>query len=641
MSYIQSHTKEGIRHHLNEVGFEKARIDRALRVYEANYAIYDVTTIREIIYQLSIRDKLKQWKQSNQTMFYSRIQARKALKTFDVHDYYIEGALKQYEKQQISDNNKTLYDMEEIIEIVSQLRSVRTPHQKQNELSIAIGATPVQDIEIDGFTEYTADVTTPGTPKSVTQDIQSIQSPMSPEGGHIHTQITPQSQANRNSPYSFAVAHQQIQHKQQQQIQQQQHQHIQQHKMVVPPERQHQQHINKHIQRDKKMKDKNMNKNSNKNSNKNMNKKHIRNIKHNANKLQLEYIEKEIIMTEKSYNDGLNILLNDLILPIFEHKYIDRKYYNKIISTIPNLIEFHTEFLTELNTAYNSKHKSLSRVFNRYILENQREFINIYLKYICDYNNILDIFGTRLHGNKLLNQYLKNKRKEKKSLYNYLILPIQRVPRYILLLKDLKKYTSNLDKDYENIENAIIIITEITETINSQQKRVENMRKCIEIQDSLHGLKHPIVDQNNIRKYENNFVFIDKETNHQRIFYIFNDIVIMANNKKKVKYVLDIRTIDIKMDTSYTYNNNYSEDTQNDEKSNEFIEFTLITGITKPMIFFSDSISNISKMQTLIETNRYGVWTQDLKDNSNDNTQSKSQSDSLQNHLVRQLALVL
>ncbi len=34
MSYTQSQTKDGIRRHLNEVGFEKARIDRALRVYE-------------------------------------------------------------------------------------------------------------------------------------------------------------------------------------------------------------------------------------------------------------------------------------------------------------------------------------------------------------------------------------------------------------------------------------------------------------------------------------------------------------------------------------------------------------------------------------------------------------------------------
>ncbi len=33
------------------------------------------------------------------------------------------------------------------------------------------------------------------------------------------------------------------------------------------------------------------------------------------------------------------------------------------------LIEFHGEFLTELNTAYNSKYESLCHVFDRYILE--------------------------------------------------------------------------------------------------------------------------------------------------------------------------------------------------------------------------------------------------------------------------------
>ncbi len=45
-----------------------------------------------------------------------------------------------------------LYDMENIIEIVSELRSLRTPHQNgKNNLSNVICATPVNDIEIDGF----------------------------------------------------------------------------------------------------------------------------------------------------------------------------------------------------------------------------------------------------------------------------------------------------------------------------------------------------------------------------------------------------------------------------------------------------------------------------------------------------------
>ena len=52
---------------------------------------------REIIYRMAIKDKLTLWQKSNKTIFHSRIQIKKALKTFDVHDYYIEGAIKKYE----------------------------------------------------------------------------------------------------------------------------------------------------------------------------------------------------------------------------------------------------------------------------------------------------------------------------------------------------------------------------------------------------------------------------------------------------------------------------------------------------------------------------------------------------------------
>ncbi len=155
----------------------------------------------------------------------------------------------------------------------------------------------------------------------------------------------------------------------------------------------------------------------------------------NHNATQIENIEHEIITAERNYCAGLNVLLNELILPIFENK-----YKSTMVSSIPSLLQFHEGFLTELNTTFNSKHHSMANTFNKYILQNKSEFVR-------DYNSILDLLGTTLHGNKLLNQLIKRMRKEKKSLLSYLILSIQRIPRYILLLKDLKK-------DYRNCRNV-------------------------------------------------------------------------------------------------------------------------------------------------------------------------------------------
>ena len=166
------------------------------------------------------------------------------------------------------------------------------------------------------------------------------------------------------------------------------------------------------------------------------------------------------------------------------------------------------------------------------------------------------------------------------------------------------------------------------------------------------GLKHPIVDQSNLRKFEGKFTFLSKDkSNHERIFYVFTDIVIVANHKKKVKYVLDIRTIDVKMDTSalnmdrQCEDSHYNSDSECDEKSqnsSEYIEFTLITGITKPIRFISHSMESVKKIQDLIEVNRYCVWSQELQQSHSSSTKhSKSSGSDLNNHLARQLALVL
>ena len=66
----------------------------------------------------------------------------------------------------------------------------------------------------------------------------------------------------------------------------------------------------------------------------------IRNMKEKAmSKQKLCNIEQEIITTEKNYFDQLSLLLNELILPMFEKKILDTKYYYKIVSSLFAIID--------------------------------------------------------------------------------------------------------------------------------------------------------------------------------------------------------------------------------------------------------------------------------------------------------------
>lgn len=54
-----------------------------------------------------------------------------------------------------------------------------------------------------------------------------------------------------------------------------------------------------------------------------------------------------------------------------------------------------------------------------------------------------------------------------RDLPTFLIMPIQRLPRYVLLLGELLKYTPESSPEYSSLSSALAAIKETTEQVNS------------------------------------------------------------------------------------------------------------------------------------------------------------------------------
>ena len=63
------------------------------------------------------------------------------------------------------------------------------------------------------------------------------------------------------------------------------------------------------------------------------------------------------------------------------------------------------------------------------------------------------------------------------SLENLLIQPVQRIPRYILLLTDLLKKTDLSHPDYENIKKSIAAYETVMEFLEKNITHAENMTR--------------------------------------------------------------------------------------------------------------------------------------------------------------------
>lgn len=263
------------------------------------------------------------------------------------------------------------------------------------------------------------------------------------------------------------------------------------------------------------------------------------------------FIETELIETEKSYLNGLHVLMNEFIIPILSQKMIDIRYKDQITSNIPQIIQFHEEFLHKL------LNKSVAKVFN----EESKHFM-IYTQYIADYDLMLDVYAQH-RSNETLQTFLASKRRQKKPLTNYLVAPIQRIPRYILMLSDLKKHTkSSRNRD---IDCALDKITKICNAINEKQREIENMSQCLKISQTLKNLDFDIIASE--RMYIDHFMFKRKTDDRNRQFFVFNDVVIIANEKWETKKVVKLENMEVKI--SNKENDEISIKIFDDEEKNE------------------------------------------------------------------------
>ena len=165
----------------------------------------------------------------------------------------------------------------------------------------------------------------------------------------------------------------------------------------------------------------------------------------------------------------------------------------------------------------------MASVFSDFICKTTDEFVSRYTKYVTNYAN-----------DAAYKAFLREKRAEKKPLSNHLIMPIQRVTRYLLLLEELRDNVMNNQKRKE-LDAVIIRIVETVNMINEKQRQIENMSQCLQVQETINRLTQNIVESN--RKLCAQLIFRKKKNQRKRQFFLFNDLLIICNLKLRVKAV--------------------------------------------------------------------------------------------------------
>lgn len=243
---------------------------------------------------------------------------------------------------------------------------------------------------------------------------------------------------------------------------------------------------------------------------------------------------KELLQTEKYYCECLNSLKNDFQMPLLAAAKTGNEGFNEadittmFSTTLQMLIPVNMELLQGLEKRM-ADFDPLKTVVGD-VFVSIAPFLKMYLDYSKNYQTAIETYNRLMKDSNHFAQRLqasKERSSTKLALEHLLIMPVQRIPRYSLLLGELKKETGTDHPDRAQLEKAIGLVESVANHINEQMKRLEVGSKVMAYPE--------LVAPHRYLMWEGTIeTRVEKEKEEMR-FVLFNDMLLHHPAKKATK----------------------------------------------------------------------------------------------------------
>jgi len=254
---------------------------------------------------------------------------------------------------------------------------------------------------------------------------------------------------------------------------------------------------------------------------------------------------KELLSTEKKYVDQLRTLDIVYVNGLEKLKAITSEQHNTLFSQIKIILNFNTNFLTNLSKAI-KKNESIGQEMLNFC-----PYFKIYREYVNNYEQA-SILLRKLKDRPEFTAFDDEGRARCNNLAisDLIVTPIQRVPRYPMLLKEIIKNTEDSHPDLHLLTAALEKYTSLNRDINEGIKEQEKRNKVREIGEKVLDGGKPISLVAPARRFimKNELWKVCRGKNKKYMFFLFNDLLIYAD--RQGKYFKFHNMLDI--DTSFS-----------------------------------------------------------------------------------------
>jgi len=246
----------------------------------------------------------------------------------------------------------------------------------------------------------------------------------------------------------------------------------------------------------------------------------------------------ELITTERTYVGCLQTLLSEYFQPLrkmaAEGQPLSQTLNENLLKTIFNNAEviynINSNLLAKLEQRWNAwdYEQKLGDVFL-----STMEFLKCYNQYVNHYNRSLDTLAECAKITAFMD-FLKVKGlKCGHHLRDLLIVPVQRIPRYVILLEEMVRYTHKSHPDFRELTLALSKMHNIADYVNEKKRDFESLAQVSAIQETLVGIS--ILEYPRLRFLQEGDLAFDggKKTQTYHVF-LFNEVVLLTKLQKKV-----------------------------------------------------------------------------------------------------------
>ncbi|KAM9358653.1 rho guanine nucleotide exchange factor 17 [Symphorus nematophorus] len=256
-----------------------------------------------------------------------------------------------------------------------------------------------------------------------------------------------------------------------------------------------------------------------------------------------KHVMMTLLDTEQSYVESLRTLILGYMRPLKQPDsgpIVDPLLVDEMFYQIPEILEHHEDFLEQVSGCVSQWHDR--QTIGHILIQSfsKEALANMYSAYIDNFLNAKDAVRIAKEAKPAFHKFLEQnmrENKEKQGLGDLMIKPVQRIPRYELLVKDLLKHTPEDHPDHPYLLDAQRDIKRLAEKINKGRRSAEEAereaRVIQEIEAHIEGVEHILNPQ---RKFLRQEMVMEAKTvggKKDRSLFLFSDLIICTTLKRK------------------------------------------------------------------------------------------------------------